>query len=78
MTTITLKKELHKAIDVVENAQILNALYNILHAEIKHTKAIFKPFTADEFYARNEQSQKEIKQGKLIEHKAIKAKYSLK
>lgn len=33
-------------------------------------------FTLEEFFARNNQSQKEIKQGKLIAHKAVKAKFS--
>jgi len=31
----------------------------------------------NEIYARNSQSQKEIKQGKLKEHKTIKTKYNL-
>jgi hypothetical protein len=47
----------------------------ILDSEIKHTKETIRPFTLEEFYARNTQSQKEIKQDKLIEHKTVKLKY---
>lgn len=78
MTKTAIKKQIHTAIDVVESEQLLKAIYMILNSEIKHTKEALKPFTEEEFYARNAQSQKEIKQGKLIEHKTIKAKYSSK
>ncbi len=50
----------------------------IINTEIKHKKEVIKSFTLKEFFARNKQSQKEIKQGKLIEHKSVKAKYSSK
>ncbi|HWY33693.1 MAG TPA: hypothetical protein VNX68_03555 [Nitrosopumilaceae archaeon] len=76
MTTIAIKKQIHKAVDIVESEQILKAIYMILNAELKHKKEVIKPFTLDEFFARNEQSQKEIKQNKLIEHKVVRAKYS--
>ena len=78
MTTVAIKKQIHKAIDIVESEQLLKAIYMILNTELKHKKEAIKPFTLEEFYARNEQSQKEIKQGKLIEHKTVKAKYSSK
>ena len=78
MTKTAIKKQIHKAIDIVESEQLLKAIYMILNTEIKHKKEALKPFTEEEFYARNAQSQKEIKQGKLIEHKTIKAKYSSK
>lgn len=42
----------------------------------QHNKLI--PFSVDEFYKRNAQSQKEIKQGKLIDHKTVKAKFTSK
>jgi hypothetical protein len=38
-------------------------------------KRTVKPFILEEFYSRNNQSQKEIRRGKLIDHKAVKAKY---
>ena len=43
-----------------------------LNEALRNKKEAIKPFTLDEFYARNNQSQKEIKQGKLIEHKSVK------
>lgn len=75
MTTATIKKQIHKAIEIVDSESILKAIHLILNAELKHTKKVIKPFTMDEFYIRNKQSQKEIKQGKLIEHKSVKTKY---
>ncbi len=78
MTKTAIKKELHKAIDIVESEQLLKAIYMILNEELKNTKQAIKPFTLDEFYARNTQSQKEIKQGKLIEHKSVRIKYGTK
>ena len=37
----------------------------ILNEALRNKKEAVKPFTLEEFYARNTQSQKEIKQGKL-------------
>jgi len=78
MTKTAIKKQLHKAIDIVDSEQILKAIYMILNEELKNKKEVIKPFTLEEFYDRNAQSQKEIKQGKLIEHKNVKIKYSIK
>ena len=78
MTALAIKKEIHKAIDNIESEQILKAVYMILNEELKHEKNKVKPFTIEEFYARNNQSQREIKQGKLIDHKAIKKKIATK
>ena len=75
MTTTAIKKQIHLAIDTVESPEILKAVQLILNQEIKHNQEIISPFTLEEFYARNIQSQKEIKQGKLIDHKTVKAKY---
>ena len=78
MTTITIKKQIHKAVDIIESEQILKAIHIILNQELKHKNDLIKPFSLEEFYARNNQSQKEIKQGKLIEHKTVKAKFAIK
>lgn len=78
MTTATIKKQIHSAIDSIESEQLLKAIYTILNNELKHTKDIIKPFTLEEFFERNKQSQKEIKQGKLIEHKVVKNKFNKK
>lgn len=76
MTTIAIKKQIHDAIDIIESEQVLKAIHMILNAELKHSKDVIKPFTLEEFYDRNEQSQKDIKKGKLVEHKDVKAKFS--
>ena len=78
MTKAAIKKQLHKAIDIVDSEQILKAIYMILNQELKNKKEVIKPFTLEEFYDRNTQSQKEIKQGKLIDHKSVKKKYAIK
>lgn len=78
MTKTAIKKELHKAIDIVDSEQILKAIYMILNEALRNKKEAIKPFALEEFYARNAQSQKEIKKGKLVEHKNVKAKYGIK
>jgi len=75
MTTTAIKKLIHQAIDTVQSPEILKAVQLILDSEIKHANETIRPFTLEEFYARNTQSQKEIKQDKLIEHKTVKLKY---
>lgn len=76
MTTTALKKQIHQALQIVESPEILKAVQLILNQELKHKKEALSPFTLEEFFARNNQSQKEIKQGKLIDHKTVKARYS--
>lgn len=76
MTTSAIKKEIHKAIDILDSQPILKAIHMILDEELKHKKDAIKPFTLEEFYDRNAQAQKEIKQGQLIDHKTVKSKYS--
>lgn len=76
MTKAAIKKQLHKAIDIIDSEQLLKAIYIILNEELKNKKEVINPFALEEFYGRNAQSQKEIKQGKLIEHKSVKIKYS--
>ncbi len=78
MTTTAIKKHIHSAIDIVESEQILNAIYLILNQEIKHYSKALSPFSMDDFFKRNAQSQKEIKQGKLIDHKSVKLKFASK
>jgi hypothetical protein len=77
MTRSALKKQIHEAIDSIESQPILKAIQMILDQELKHKKDALKPFTLEEFFARNTQSQKEIKQGALIDRKSIKAKYKI-
>lgn len=78
MTTTAIKKQIHSAIDIIESEQLLKAIYMILNQEIKNKTDIIKPFTLDEFYERNAQSQKEILQGKLIDHKSVNSKFASK
>jgi hypothetical protein len=75
MTTTAIRKEIHKAIDIIESEQMLKAIHMLVQEEIKHAKEALKPFSVEEFYMRNAQSQKEIKQGKLIDHARAKKKY---
>ena len=70
MTAIALKKRLHETIDTVENTTILEAVYAILD---QHKTAMqLKPMSEKEFYDRIEKSEKEIAEGKLIDHKDVK------
>ncbi len=78
MTTTSIKKQIHNAVDIVERTSTLKLIQFILKEELKQAKDIIHPFTLEEFYDRNSHSQKEIKQGKLIEHKAVKMKYAKK
>ena len=76
MTTKTLKKQLHEAIETAESKELLQAVYVILNNDRKYKQALLKPFTLEEFYDRQTLSQKDIKNGNLISHKAVKKKYS--
>ena len=78
MTKAAIKKQIHKAIDIVDSDQLLKAIYMLLNEGRKNKKDAIKPFTLEEFYDRNAQSQKEIKQGKLVAHKSVKIKYGNK
>ena len=78
MTTTAIKKQIHSAIDIIESEQLLKAIYMILNQEIKNKTDIIKPYTLDEFYERNAQSQKEILQRKLIDHKSVNSKFASK
>lgn len=75
MTTTAIKKQIHKAIDLVQSEPILKAIHLILDQELKQKNEALHAFTIDELYARNNLSQKDIKQGRLTEHKVVKAKY---
>ncbi|HVD98091.1 MAG TPA: hypothetical protein VNB90_07780 [Cytophagaceae bacterium] len=78
MTTKTLKKQIHEAIEIVESPELLQAVYLILSNDRRRKEELLKPFTLEEFYDRQNRSQKDIKSGKLIEHKSIKKKYNSK
>ena len=75
MTKTDIKKQIHKAVDIVDSDQLLKAIYMLLNEEVKNKKEAIQPFTLEEFYGRNAQSQKEIKQGKLAVHKSVTIKY---
>ena len=78
MTTKILKKQIHEALETVESQELLQAVYVILNNDRKRKEEVLKPFSLEEFYDRQARSQKDIKNGKLIEHKSIKKKYSSK
>jgi hypothetical protein len=78
MTTTAMKKQIHQAIDAVESPEILKAVQLILNQEIKHKAEIITSFSLEEFFSRNTISQKQIKDGKLIAHKSVKAKFKKK
>ena len=72
MTKVAIKKEIHRAVDMVESESLLKAIRLILHQEISRHEDALKPFSLKEFYNRHAQSQKEIKEGKLLSHNALK------
>jgi hypothetical protein len=78
MTKAAIKKQIHAAVDIIDSEQLLHAVYVILNSELERKKEAMSPFTLEEFYSRNKQSKKEFKQGKLVAHRDVKAKYTLK
>jgi|GEM_PF-903189 len=75
-----LKKDLHKAIDTINDASFLKAVHVIIKdklTQIEDDTFIGKPMSLDEFYARNARSQEEIRAGKLVSHKEVKKHFSL-
>lgn len=78
MTTDNMKKEIRRSIEVVQSEELIKAIYLLLHAEVKHIKKAIRPLSMEEFYARHEKSQKDIKAGRLKDSSKLKAKYSTK
>ncbi len=77
MTTTALRKQLYKIIEKVDDNELLLAVQAILNKSIEKQEE-FVPLSLEAFYARNAQSQKEIKAGTLISHKEVKKKFRLK
>ncbi|MEI6506881.1 MAG: hypothetical protein WCO54_00255 [Bacteroidota bacterium] len=75
MTTSTLKKELYKKIDSIDDNSLLEAVYTILKMSTSSKKS-FEPMSEEDFFSRNAISQKNIKEGKLISHTAIKNRFA--
>jgi hypothetical protein len=73
MTTSSLKKELHKTIDEINDNSLLEAVYTLLK---KNVRKPLEPMTEKEFYARNSKAQKDIKRGNVVSHKDVKKRFS--
>lgn len=71
MTTVTLKKELHKTIDQITDNALLEAVYTLL----KHKTTPLKPMSEADFYKRNAISQKDIAEGKLYTQAKVKKRF---
>ncbi len=78
MTTAALKKQLLETIEKIDDNALLSAFYDILNKTVSNSKPEITPFSLEAFYARNAQSQKEIKSGKLISHKDVKKRFAFK
>ena len=78
MTTAAMKKEIVKSIDAVHSEALIKAIYLLLNAEVKQMQKTIKPFTIQEFYARAEKSEKDIKAGRVIDSSRVRAKFSSK
>ena len=75
MTITALKKELYKTIDAIEDNAILEAVYTILKPK-SVTKKVMVQMSKTEFLIRNTASQKDIENGNLISHKALKKQFA--
>lgn len=76
MTTLILKKNIHKKIDSLNNESVLKAVYTILNNAVEEGNDL--PFSIDEYKARQELSLKQIKEGKTISQVNIKKKFGVK
>ena len=77
MTTTTLKKHIHKTIDTIDDTVLLEAVYTILKKNAAQKKML-QPITEAEFYSRNQKSQKDILEGKLVSQSLVKKRYTSK
>lgn len=73
MTTLTLKKELHKTIDSITDKAILEAVYTLLQKSVEGSS--LKPMSESDFLKRNTRSQKDIKDGKVVSHTDVKKRF---
>jgi hypothetical protein len=71
MTTATLKKQLHKTIDNINDNALLEAVYVLLN----NKKQTLKPLTEADFYKRNGKSQQDIIEGRLYTQASVKKRF---
>lgn len=76
MTKATLKKNIHKTIDSLNNESVLEAVYTILNNAVERESDL--PFSINEYKSRQELSLKQIKEGKTISHLDVKKKFGVK
>jgi hypothetical protein len=74
MTTLTLKKELHKTIDSITDKAILEAVYTLLQKSVEGSS--LRPMSESDFLKRNTRSQKDIKEGKVVSHTDVKKRFN--
>jgi len=77
MTATSLKKQIHESVDSINDTDLLAAVYTILN-KAGREKGDLKPMSLEEFYARNAQSQKEIKEGKLLTQEEVKKRFRIR
>lgn len=76
MTKATLKKQIHKTVDSLNNESVLEAVYTILNNAAEKENDL--PFSLSEYKARQELSIKQIKEGKVMSHSDLKKKFGIK
>ncbi|MEO8148002.1 MAG: hypothetical protein ABI723_10215 [Bacteroidia bacterium] len=79
MTTIALKENLIKSISRIDDRELLNALNKIISKTMdtnsKKSKESLKRFTMEEFLARNERAENDIKNGNIFSNDEVFAMF---
>lgn len=76
MTVTILKERIRKAMDNVDDS-VLEEVYAVLKKAQRRHRSL-KSMTLEEFFARNAQSQKDIKEGRVYSTKAVLKRFGIK
>ncbi len=77
MNVTALKNQIYKAVEKTDDTSLLNEVYAILRKSGKKNTPV-QPMTVEELLERDAQSEKEMKEGKLISHDEIKKRFGIK
>lgn len=75
MTTSALKKQIHKAVDNIQDTGLLKTVYGLLSKKPKKLPTL-KPMTVEELCERYERADRDIKAGRTIRLEEVRRRYA--
>lgn len=75
MTTSALRKQIHKAVDNIQDARLLKTVYGLLSKKQKKLPSL-KPMTIEELCGRYERADRDVKAGRTIRLEEVRRRYA--